>query len=348
MRNQDLSRPTISIAYLQLMIELMGERNIPASALLQDLPLDPALLDNPEARMSGYQWSLVILRAQALSREPGLGYEYGLRMRPTVHGVLGYATMSSASLRQALDISMRYMRVRQGGFRMDYREHGQVVDIQVIEKQPIPLLRTFFYENILLGMARSNAVLLGRELEQFDDIEIWFDWPEPDYHAAWRERLPPIRFDRSANLIRLPRALLNQRPVLADPLASQQAVALCERELALARDFQADITQRVRSALLLRGRDGYPGLPHVAGQLHISTRTLKRKLQQQGTSFLVLLEEARRRDASEMLLRSDTPVQDIAARLGYRNPANFSRAFSKWTGESPAHFRARQRADQDT
>lgn len=339
-----LNRPTISIAYLQLMVELMAERGIDSHALLRDIPIDPALLSQPDARMSAYQWSLVILRAQALSREPGLGYEYGLRMRPTVHGVLGYAAMSSASLRQALELSMRYARVRQAGFRFEFAETDTTAELRVIETAPVPLLRSFFLENILLGLARANAVLLGKDITTLNGMEIRFDWPEPPWHCDWQDRLPPIRFNQPANLVRIPRELLSQRPVLADPLASQHAIDLCERELGLAYDLEAEITTRVRALLLLRARQGYPKLEQTASLLTMSSRTLKRKLQQQGTSFLLLLEEARQRDAIELLLRSDHSVADIATRLGYRNPANFSRAFSKWTGEAPRHYRCRLRS----
>jgi len=337
-------RPTISIAYLQLMVELMAERGIDSHTLLRDLPIDPAELNQADARMSGYQWSLVILRAQALCQDPGLGYEYGLRMRPTVHGVLGYAAMSCASLRQALELSMRYARVRQDGFRFEFVETPEHGELHVIQTAPIPILRNFFLENILLGLARSNAVLLGRDLTGLAGMEICFDWPEPVWHGAWRDRLPTVRFDQPVNLVRVPNAMLSQRPVLADPLASQQAIDLCERELGLAAHNEAAVTTRVRSLLLLGPTPGYPKLDQVAARLHLSGRTLKRRLQQQGTSFLLLLEEARQRDAIALLLRSDLPVADIATRLGYQNPANFSRAFSRWTGEAPLHYRRRLRS----
>ncbi len=338
-----IKRPTISIAYLQLMVELMAERGINSHALLRDIPIDPALLRQPDARMSAWQWSLVILRAQALSREPGLGYEYGLRMRPTVHGVLGYAAMSSASLRQALELSMRYARVRQAGFRLEFVETAEFGELRVFETAPVPVLRSFFLENILLGLARSNAVLLGQDITGLHGLEICFDWPQPDWHADWRARLPPVYFNQPVNLVRVPASMLSQRPVLADPLASQQAIDLCERELGLAADNEAHVTSQVRSLLLPRADHGYPKLDQVAEQLRLSPRTLKRRLQQQGTSFLLLLEEARQRDAIALLLHTDLSVAQIATRLGYQNPANFSRAFSKWTGEAPLHYRRRLR-----
>ena len=322
-------QPSISIAYLQLLLEILAERGISAATLLNGVPLDPALLEDSRARMTPTQWTLLVMRAQMLSNDPALGYEYGLRMRPTVHGVLGYAAMSAATLRQA-------------GFTFELSEDAQHGQLTLRERQPIPVMRHFFVENILLGVARAITVLLGRDLLDMPGMEIGFDVPEPDYFAEWRERLPPVRFNQPTNHVRVPLHYLSQRPVMADPLASRDAIALCERELALAAEQEADFTQRVRAELVLQD-NGYPDLARVAAALCVSTRTLKRRLQRHGTSFMLLLEECRRRDAQHLLSHSTLSVQAIAARLGYQNPANFSRAFSRWTGESPRAARQRLR-----
>ncbi len=337
-------QPSIPIAYLQLLVEILGERGISAAQLLHEQPLDPALLDDSQARMSPLQWTRLVLRAQALTDDPGLGYEYGLRMRPTVHGVLGYAAMSSASLRQAQEISARYNRLRQAGFSFEFHEDDDVGYLSLIQRQPIPVARAFFIENILLGLAGATAVLLGRTLAELPDLEIWFDMPEPPYYAAWAARLPTLRFNQRGNLLRLPAHYLSLRPVLADPLASQQAIALCERELALAAGQDSDIIAHVRAALVPQDGGGYPTLAALCAPLHISSRTLKRRLQQQGTSYLLLLEEARQQDARRWLAHSPLPVRDIATRLGYDNPANFTRAFRRWTGETPSDYRERHRS----
>ena len=337
-------QPSIPIAYLQLLVEMLGERGITVEQLLADQPLDPALLRDNQARMSPAQWTRLVLRALTLTGDPGLGYAYGLRMRPTVHGVLGYAAMSSATLRQAQEISARYNRLRQAGFTFDFYEDADYGYLALTPRQPIPVARAFFIENILLGLAGATAVLLGRPLAELPDLEIWFDTPEPPYYAAWRTRLPRVRFGQRANLLRLPAHYLTLRPVLADPMASQQAIALCEQELALAAGQESDITAQVRAILKPSEHGGYPRPADVCAALALSSRTLKRRLQQQGTSYLLLLEEARQQDARHLLAHSPMPVRDIAARLGYDNPANFTRAFRRWTGETPRDYRARWRA----
>ena len=342
----DINQPSIPVSYLQLLVEIMAERGVGQEQLLAGVPLDAALLTQPEARMSAFQWTLLAMNGIRLSGDPGLGYEYGLRMRPTSHGFLGYATMSCPSMQEAMEITIRYVQARQRNFTMALRRDAGHGAIELREKHPIPVLRSFFIENILLGLARGGSAILGMELRDFDGAEIWFDWPEPPYHSAYRDRLPPIRFNQPANLLRFPLRYLALRPVLADPHASKQAIALCERELAQAGGLQEGVGLRVCGELALRAEGGYPSVDAVAASLHMSGRSLKRKLQAEGTSYLALLEEVRQRDAFQLLRHSTLELQDIAARLGYTNPANFTRAFRKWAGDSPSAYRRRLLEEQ--
>jgi AraC-like DNA-binding protein len=339
-----LLRPTIPIAYLQLLVELLSERGISLDHLFAGQEMAAHVLNQPETRMSAQQWTRFVIRGLELSGDAALGYEYGMRMRPTAHGVVGYATMTCTTLRQAIEISVRYARIRQAHFTMRIEESDGYCLLLIQEKFSIPVLRLFFFENILLGLVKAMAVLLGRNAHGIDGLEILVDWPEPTYHRDWASRLPVMHFSQSINAIRISTESMNLRPVLADPHASQQAIALCERELALAIDLDAaEMTAKIRSALTPRKSGGYMQLEELALYIGISSRSIKRKLNAEGTSFRLMLEEARRRDAHQMLVHSNRSIQDISHQLGYLNPANFSRAFASWTGESPTHYRGQQK-----
>lgn len=122
-------------------------------------------------------------------------------------------------------------------------------------------------------------------------------------------------------------------------MAQTQAPEQCEREQALDARGPDNVAQRVRAELNL-GAEGYPDLSGVAARLLTSSRTLKRRLQQRGTSFQQLLDEARHRDALRLLENPDLEIRQIAAALGYQDPPSFTRAFRRWTGQSPIQARA--------
>jgi len=87
---------------------------------------------------------------------------------------------------------------------------------------------------------------------------------------------------------------------------------------------------------------GFRTLDQVAERMHVSVRTLKRRLAEHDTSYSALLDEARRDRATHLLRAGELGVDEIGARLGYSDPANFARAFRRWTGISPRAFRKKQ------
>src|SRR5690606_5935320 len=121
------------------------------------------------------QWGLLVSKAMQIIPEPALGYECGLRMRPSANGFLGYAILSCGSMQEALELLSRYFQTRQRDFDLRFsieREHAviEVRELHPILSSPqlprslgfdaeglagiqIAVLRRFFYEHILLGVA---------------------------------------------------------------------------------------------------------------------------------------------------------------------------------------------------
>ena len=85
--------------------------------------------------------------------------------------------------------------------------------------------------------------------------------------------------------------------------------------------------------------DGPPSQQQIAQALHVSNRTLQRKLKDEGTSFLDLLQDTRLQLARKYLRHPNRSVVETAYRLGFSEPSTFSRAFKRWTGMAPAEVR---------
>lgn len=340
----DLERPAVSVAYVQILVELLAERGIPARKLFAGMPGMEARVADADARVTTLQMLALASRAIELTGDSSLGYSYGLRLRPTTHGFLGYAALSSSSLAEATEHIVRYSSIRSTHARVKVVDHdGDVLFVAEERTQlPMPSLRRTIHEALGIGSVRSLAVLLGRELEDLDGIELWFDMPEPDYHRAWASRLPKMRFDAGMSAIRVRRDYLHLRPVLADPFASKQAIARCEQELAALPTEDIQIVERVRAVIAGSDQGARLTIDEVAKQLAMSSRTLTRRLTEQGTTYLLLVNERRERQARELLLDTSLPVTEIALTLGY-DPPNFTRAFLRWAGMTPTEFRERAR-----
>lgn len=344
-----LSKASIPAAYAQLLLEILTARGFPPARVLHDCRLPETLFSVPEARLTPRQWSRLVWTALQLTNDDGLGYEYGLRLRPTAHGVLGFALMSSATVGEALKLGSAFFSMRLRDYRVALRTEGDLARIEITETHPVlgaapaqaQALRRFFHECVILGIVHLDRFISGRET--FEG-EIWVDWPEPHYHIRYRDRLPPMRFNMPSSQLRTPAANLQLLSVMADPMAFQQALAQCEHERIRFAETVEDLAARVRAELVLIPGQGYPVLDVVAAKLYMSGRTLKRRLQQLGTSYLELLDMARQREAEKLLMTTEMDIQDIAGLLGYNGPANFSRAFRKWKGETPSQFREKMLA----
>ena len=343
---KSLFEPSISLSYLQLMVDMMTEHNIGIDALLENTGLPPEHLKHINARMSAFQWGLVVANALRLSGISGLGYEYGLRMQLSAHGFLGFAIMSSPTIKDALNTLLRYFPSRQYNLTLHSFVENESQIIEMVQKTPFSMghplfaIKSFMFEALLIGIVKGIAAMLQRH--DFSDAIVCFDYSEPDYFAAYRNQLPKILFDQPTYSIRFPLSLLELRPAMADLQAAQQAIELCEKELVLAGKLEESTGQQVRALLVVNNA---LSLEEVAIKLQTSSRRLARKLHTEGYLFSQLQEEARKRDALHLIEYTELEFQQIADMLGYLNPANFTRAFRNWTSETPSQYRARLRQD---
>jgi AraC-like DNA-binding protein len=149
-----------------------------------------------------------------------------------------------------------------------------------------------------------------------------------------------MRFNMGTNQLRFTATWLDLRPDTANPVTAKMVEEQCRRELEQL-GLEGDLVARVR-AVLRTPQGGYPDLEAVAGLVHMSGRTLRRKLKEHGTSFHQLLEGARRAEGIRLLRTTALSVEQIAERLGYSDPSNFCRAFRKWTAATPNIFRGHE------
>jgi AraC-like DNA-binding protein len=144
-------------------------------------------------------------------------------------------------------------------------------------------------------------------------------------------------FEHSVTEVLFDAAILEERIVGADPTMAVVAERYCAVEATNALTTEGLLSQ-VQKALS-RSSDSRPAIDSVARELRTSTRSLRRGLQQMGTSYQKLLDEAVRARAERALRDRDAKVEHVATELGFADARSFRRAFKRWTGVSPAGFR---------
>jgi len=272
--------------------------------------------------------------ARELTGEPGLGFHLGFRMPISAHGYVGFAAMIAANLRQAIELACQFAPTRSSALSLRLEQRGGDAAIVIDEAYPLGEARDVIIIAFLVGLWKLGNTITGQQLPAV----VEFEFAEPEYFNRFKALLPiQARFSRPAHQLSFGAAFLDLPLVQADPAGLRLAQEQCERELTELR-WRGGLHAQVEALVLLRA-GGYRTLAEVARELHTSSRTLKRKLSAQGTSYSELLDRARRAEATR-LLPSELSVEQIALRLGYSDAANFTRAFRRWTGKTPAAGRS--------
>jgi len=321
--------------YLRQLVELGCSWGLSEEDILRGTRIPAELLHKRGARIAGEQAALLGFNMIRLGGRPGFGFELGLNVKLTSHGSLGYAFLSAATLGEALAIAIRYVRQQWSVLELRMIEDGDRVAIELVDHFPLGPFRALVHEAALTLMWSHGCFVTGTDDR---DTELCFPWPEPDYYALYRDRLPTVRWSQPETSIRVAAQRLDRRLVSADPVAASHALEEADRELAAVGETPEHFVERVRG-LLRPAAGGFPPLEAVAASLFLSDRSLKRRLQASGTSFQKLLNEALQREALRLMLNPALDLQQIATRLGYQDPETFTRAFRRWTGSTPSAYR---------
>lgn len=303
------------------------------SALLSGSEIDAADLQRPEMRIRIAQERQVF--RNATGRRPDLGLLLGRRMHVSSYGLLGFSLLSAPTLGDALEVAFSFPALLGTLFDLRLHRDGAHAWIEASQYRDTPDLETFNTEFCLASLKLICDDLLGRPL-QLDTAR--FCHRAPRYQRQYARNFScNVRFNAADNAIAFDSQWLDQRLPLADPVTHRDTLERCRQ---LNREFISHLApvSRVRQ-LLAAQLPAAPGLDDLARQLRCSSRTLRRQLQDVGTSYQALLDELRFEQARQMLGQQRLPIAHIAEALGYSETASFRHAFQRWSGTSPSRYR---------
>ncbi|HEY2591809.1 MAG TPA: AraC family transcriptional regulator ligand-binding domain-containing protein [Steroidobacteraceae bacterium] len=322
------------VAHVLHLIEVLKRWHVNSYDLLVGTGLTHESLNEPRALLPVPTMVAVLERARRLSGEPALGMYTGLHTRATLYGHLGFAILSASTIREAIDLSLKYgpiittaLSVR---LRVERREASLIVD----EHAEFGSVRDIVLISTLVSLWQVSVSLTERELTT---STAEFALPEPVYSAKLGLSGLRMRFDRPVHRLVFDARSLDLPYTMPDPVALKLAREQCQQELD-ALGLNAGLPARVRG-LLSKPGGGFRGLEEVAAALKRSPRTLKRQLNAQGVTFSQLRERELSERAMVLLGSADLSLTEIAMRLGYSNVTNFERAFQRWTDSTPAEQR---------
>jgi AraC-like DNA-binding protein len=272
-------------------------------------------------------------RAIQLSGEPALGIHCGLVASESSFGLMGHLVPHAPSLRGAIELVSQF--------------HGLIVDavrIQLTESMGTAQLRCALYASVDRSLVELMAAGLVRMLRTFGcgDAEITavcFEHKRPAYHHAYTLAFRGAeRFAQPFIGVEFAAQALDRPHVHWEPELHALMRAQAERGLSrLSRPLSC--AERVRALMRRRKGGQAPDMAIASRELGISVRSLRRRLEEEGTSYRELTQSMIYESACSMLRNPDLTVQSIAHALGFADSSTFHRAFMRWAGQTPVEYR---------
>jgi AraC-like DNA-binding protein len=328
------STHTFRVAHALHLIDVIKRWEVTGDQLLEGTGLTQQALLDPHGLLAVEMMVTLVERARVLTGEPALGVYTGLQTRATLYGNVGFAIVSASTIREAIEVSLRYGRIITTALSVRFRTNGRTASLIVDEHADFGPARDSIIMSTLVSLWQVSRSLTGRELTtSVAELAL----PEPHYVDRLKACPLPMRFGRHVHQLTFDARSLDLPYTMPDPVAAKLAREQCQRELD-GLDPRAALATRVR-ALIARPEGGSRSLGEVAAQMCRSPRTLKRQLGAEGISFSALRERELGTRAMVMLRSPNLSLAEIAFRVGYSNTSSFERAFHRWTGQSPAEFR---------
>jgi len=321
---------------LNPLIGALRENGIRIESLLQESGISRKLLNNPESQLAPEKeltfWTLAV---EALGGG-SIGLDVGQRYHCSSYGVLGLAILTSLNLKQAVETIFENVMMTWTFFGLSATAGRGEAKLAFVRERDLGPIFRFMSDRGLTAAYTMFSEALG---ERFPLRYVHLMYEQPEDKIRYEELFQcPVHFGQQLNLISFEEDWMYRRLPQAEESTHRIFSAQC-RKISRSLAAQVRFSEIIRYNLL-EDLSRYSYLENMAGKLELSPRTIQRKLAREQVSFKKLVEDVRRNLSLEYLTETRLPVGEIANRLGYRDSAGFSHAFTRWVGKSPSDFRS--------
>ena len=277
----------------------------------------------------------VLETAVTMSGDPAIAMRIGEDIDLAAYGTYGFAIMSSADMGAALDLFLRYgqsLIFSSSWHRSDY-EDGLILRME--QNSGTQYQQMLLTELSFSHLHGNSQLLIAKPAE---GVRVHLNYPRPKHFEVYEENWAhSIEFDQEHSQIFLPNHWLRQRVRTGDPTTNVLFSQQCE-EL-VSGMTEVDETAAIVRRLLIHSVGNFLSISEVAEQLHVTERTLRRRLAAEGTDFRTIFDDIKNTLARNYLRKTSLSVVEIADLLNYAEATNFHRAFQRWNSTTPADYR---------
>lgn len=301
--------------------------------VLQEIGMDPALLEGGYSRYSQADVSKLWRKAIDLTGDPNFGFKVAGEVRPATFHVVGYSMSCSATLAQALHRFAYYCRLISDSATATLTEvQNQVILEFHFDTGGAPPI----YQTVDTVVASVLSYMRWIANERVVPVEVCFSHqPAGNSEAHWKFYGCPVRFNEAQCRMVFRKEDLDRRILSSDEELASLLDGAANRHLE--QRMAGRFATRVRDLMIAQLPHEVPSKAETARLLAMTERTLLRRLKVEGTTFADVLRQLREEMAFQYLQRGMT-LSEVAYLLGFSDNGTFSRAFKQWTGRRPSEI----------
>lgn len=327
--------PSVSASLAKGLLDFAARNSVSRDEVLARIGIGEDVLDQPDARIGLDTYQSLVTSVQQVSRDPAIALRWAASVDMSELSIVGLIMNSSPTMGEAFRQLQRYSRLAletrapsaSPAYQLEAKPTGLWMVVQREPNLDFPELAEMSFARLTCGPRRF--------LDRPHVLEVHFAHKDPGYSDVHKEIFScPVLFDRDRNALRI-------HPDTASwPVATQPDYVLgiltdhADRLLKKIVEPNS-VSEQVTSHLATLIHTGDATAESAAHALGMSRQTLYRRLKVEGTSFRELIETLRESLAREYLRAKGLSVSETAYLLGYSDPAAFSRAFKKRTGQNP-------------
>jgi AraC-like DNA-binding protein len=297
-----------------------------------------ALRNNEKYVITQKQLDDLWFHAAQLADDPLFGLHFGESLQLSALGIVGEIVKSSRTVGEAVRMAASLTSLVTDLYRMEVKQSSKIFSVELVPNK---------LNNGFIGRQMADLLMVfivheldGLLLEKIKPVAVQFPYvvSNPDEYA--RVLRCPISKSKKALAIQFPDKYWEELILTGN--YELQTFLLQKVQAYKSKEKSKVFTRKIQQYMIAHAYLGLPSLDDVAANFNMTTRSLQRRLQDEGVSFLQMSNEVRKSLALHYLQSGSHPIKEISHMLGYNEVSAFSRAFKRWTGKAPANYIFRQ------
>lgn len=332
--NIESRRPSLGYSSVSYLVSYLSSIGITEKTVTNQTGLVLAPHYKQEIRIPLDQYVELWRLAIRTSKDPALGLRLGTDKDLSQMGIVGHVVYNSEDLRTALEHYICLFNIINDALSISFERNPETCSLTFIHKFPEYYCIPDIERSLVLALYRTRTWL-----EKDLPLEsVHFCHKPPSYQTYYRKIFGcPVYFNQSECRLVFSSQYLEMQSNKSNPYIKQASLKYAN-ELIENLNLQT-LSEKVKSYIYRELEDCKPTIERISSLLNISKQTLCRKLKIEGTFFKKLVESVRFDKARQLLEQSALSTSEIAFTLGFSELSAFSRAFKRWSGVSPKHFR---------